>query len=858
MPNPFDQFDNGPVYGPPPKSAGPPAGYRSTDTGLEYIPGGPADPHAPKPDKTNYRTLTQDEAAAMGLPPGRRYQVSSEGKVDPIGGEDSKTQPSYDDRTKLMARGDAVKLLNKRIDDLTAMYQKDFAGGGPGALVEYLPGSVRPENANFDAAARALLGDIASAQGLTAQQQNTPTELEIRFGPFIPKASDRDEVIQGKLQRLRDIVGSQLTQINTQRNQLSLPPVSLDDTPQAPGGQAPPPQGPSDPVATAPQLAATYEGSNGGVGNQMVPATTYRQVDDPALTALKGEYLRRLGGGQSAGQILQWAQQAGVPIDAGFARTVAEQAKFRREHPEVKISQYDVSAFDDRYVPTTEYQKAMTEAADTAPGAAALRAGNAVTGNNLDSIVGMTGGNAEQARMAIDDAARRHPVAATVGDIGGGVTAALGGEAALARVGMGAGIGRTLLADTAYGTVSGAGAADDGDRVSGAVKGGLAALAGSLGGRAVTKGLASTVSPTGGKLANLYEAGVRPTPGQRFAETGPPGRLLNAIEEQLSSVPIVGSAIRGARQEARDQFQIGAFNDALKDVGEQLPKGIKPGPEAHRYAQKAFDRVYGQARDGMRVLPDDEMAKDIGELGGQVGTLAEPSIKRFQSIVENVVLRRAGAEIDGPAYKKIQSEIGRIVRGIRKSPSGDGELAEALEGLSGVLDRAARRHSDPASVAAMDAADRGYAKFVRIELASKRGGLAKDAGTFSPNDLAAAVKGEGGRVRSKAYNQGEALMQPYADAGKTLSDRVPNSGTAERQMAGLTVAGGAGYLEPNTLGVLGVLGALYAPGVRKLTTGALKPRGKQARALAEAIRGRKRLAGAAGTALAVQETPAGQ
>jgi hypothetical protein len=145
----------------------------------------------------------------------------------------------------------------------------------------------------------------------------------------------------------------------------------------------------------------------------------------------------------------------------------------------------------------------------------------------------------------------------------------------------------------------------------------------------------------------------------------------------------------------------------------------------------------------MQILPDQGSQATCRLSTVRFQTLAEPSIKRFQTVIQNVVMRRAGASIDGQAYKKIQSEIGRIVRGIRKNPSGDGELADALDDLSGVLDSAARRHSNPQAVALMDAADKGYAKFVQIENASARGGAAKEAGTFSPNDFAAAVKGNG-------------------------------------------------------------------------------------------------------------------
>lgn len=580
---------------------------------------------------------------------------------------------------------------------------------------------------------------------------------------------------------------------------------------------------------------------------QLAPSTDgMNTVDNPQLAGVRGEYLKRLEAGQSAGEIIPWLRQAGI-TDPKLLSSALQQIQFRKNNPNVPIANYNTNALDDMDVPLSATESMLNSAAQTAPGAFAMNAGQAVSLNTLDDIAGATGGNAERARLALNYAQQQHPVASTAGTIAGGVTAALGSEAALGGAGMTAGVPRALLADTAYGAGSGAGASE-GNRLGGAVHGGLAGLIGSAGGQAIARGVGSAISPTGGRLADLYESGVRPTPGQRLVNSGVIGRTVNATEEGLSSVPIVGSAIRGARQQARDQFQIGAFNEALKEVGEKLPKGMKPGSAPHIYAEKVFDKVYDHARAGMRVVADEQLSGELGDLGAQVGNLAEPSMKRFFTILQNVVMRRTkGAEIAGDAYKQIQSDLGKQIRGIRKSQSGDGELADVLEELQGALDGAARRHSDPEAVALLDNADRGYAKFVRIQEAAKaRGG---DAGTFTPTQFDRAIQKNARGNRSQEYLKGEALMQDYADQGMNLVDRIPNSGSADRAMLGVTAAGAAGFAEPSSLTMLGALGLLYAPGVRKGLTGAMAPRGPAAKALANEVRKRARIASATGAVL---------
>jgi hypothetical protein len=748
----------------------------------------------------------------------------------------------------LAGRRESIQTLENSVNEIEQLYGESFKGKGIGSIAEYAPGFIRPENANFDNAGRSLMGNLASAMGLTAQQQNTPTELEVRFGPFMPKASDTDEVIEGKIKRLREFIAAQRREADAQGEVLGSP---------APEPQAAPQQ--ADESRNVGEIGATPQ-------QQLAPATGETQtVDNPALAGVHGRYKQMLSSGASAGELINYLRSAGVPLDAKVVQSVADQVKFRRANPQIPVENYNTNALDDMTLQMGGMESAVNQAAQSPAGAYVARAGNAMTGNNMDSIAGALGGNPEQVRQALDYAGQEHPLASFAGDLSGGVASALGGEAALARAGMGAGLGRALIADSAYGAAAGAGAADDGSRIAGAGAGLAAGAAGSLGGRALARGGASVVSPTGGNMAKLYETGVRPTPGQRLGSAeggvrGILGKAVNATEEGISSVPLVGSAIRGARQNARDQFQVGAFNESLKEIGLKLPKDMGPGTAPHAFAQKAFDRAYEKARSGLRLVADDDLKTQVTEIGAQANNLSEPSAKRFANIVSDIVIRRASKSpvMDGATYKKVHSDLGRIIRGIRKNPSGDGELADLLSDMQSALDGAARRNSSPKAVKALDAADRGYAKFVRIEKASAaRGG---EPGTFTPTQFDRSIQSESGRVRSREYLAGDALMQDYADQGMGLVDRMPNSGSADRVFAGGTLAGGLGFLEPNALLTLGGIGALYAPGIRNALTGSMAPRGQAAQSLAEEIRRHARLGGAAGAsgALSVTQSRGGQ
>lgn len=708
-------------------------------------------------------------------------------------------------------------------------------GAAPG-LLNQLPEAIgnSPDRQVADANQLEFIAAILRADsGAAIPEQEIARAADLYF----PKPGDSEEAIRTKAEaRQRAIDGLRLS-----AGRLA-------------GEVEPAQEQRDDPATPAPALSNGAPPVSPGAGGPkpLTPSTGYRQQDDPTLSGIQGEYLGRLNAKQRPGEIVEWLKSMGV-TNPGVLRSAAAQAQDRLRTGRA-VNEYDVSQLDDMAVPTSGADEALNAVGQTAPGAYAIGAGNFLSGNNLDSISGAMGGNAERTRAGMGAVAQQFPTATAVGEVSGGIMAAMSGEAGLARLGVGAGLGRGVAADVGMGAFNGAGAADGGNRALEAFKGAATGAAGSVAGSAAVRGASRVLAPTGGSMGELYKAGVRPTLGQRVGDKGVIGRAVNATEEALQSVPIVGAAIGGARQEARDQFQIGAFNEALKEVGEQLPKGMAPGNAPNAYAQKTFDRIYAEARNGMRMVGDEELADNMAELSEQVGTLAEGSQKRFQALLKNFVTRRVvNGELSGEAYKKAHSDIGKQIRSIRNNQSGDGELADALTDLQHTLDSAARRHSDPEAVALLDAADAGYAKLVRIEEAAKsRGGA---SGEFTPTQFDRSVQKTSGGTRSKAYLRGDALMQDYAEQGMGLVDKVPNSGSADRAIAATTVAGGAAYLEPSTLGFLAAIGAAYAPGGRKVMQKALAPAGPKRQAISAQLKKRARLVGSATGASAVAALP---
>jgi hypothetical protein len=312
--------------------------------------------------------------------------------------------------------------------------------------------------------------------------------------------------------------------------------------------------------------------------------------------------------------------------------------------------------------------------------------------------------------------------------------------------------------------------------------GGLLGKAGDKAIRAVAKVAAPQASKT---LQTLTKRGVRLTPGQAArGSNGFLARALSSAEDRGASLPgPTGDLIRQGQSRASEDFVKGAVNDVLGEVGQSLPAGTKIGYDAVAEAQRAAGGAYDDALRSMSVAPDRALRNDVGSLVRDVksGGLADPQLKQFRQTVKNVVLRRAKPNkgLSGDTFQTVISELnGKARKFSASSVASEQELGGAYSTLADYLEAAARRQSPPEAGAALDAANRAYAKLVRVE------GAAKNAkgGVFSPAQLETSIRQSDGSVRKRAIAAGKGLMQNYASAGREiLPQAIGDSGTAGRE-----------------------------------------------------------------------------
>lgn len=413
-----------------------------------------------------------------------------------------------------------------------------------------------------------------------------------------------------------------------------------------------------------------------------------------------------------------------------------------------------------------------------------------------------------------------------VGSIAATVPVGLAGKAATTLGGM-------VAKGAAQGAVSGAlQPVTDGDFWEGkAGQVGIGAAGGAVAAPLVGA-LARVVSPkasTNPALDALKREGVDPTIGQAA------GGFLNQIEQKMTSLPIIGDAIRSARGRAVDQFNEAAINQTVRPIGASV-KGS--GQDAVAKAGDLISDAYETAINRIKGVKFDspEFNREFGMLR-QMATNLEPAhAARFEKTLNDVVLGRMSpsGNMIGQTYKRVDSELGALAAKYGKSPmAGEQELSDAVKELQRII-RAQAARDNPDFAGAMKAADSAWAKLVRVEGAATR--AANTGGVFTPGQLNLAVKSADRSVRRRATARGDALMQDLADAGQSvLGNTVPDSGTAGRLFSGIGAIG-AGMVHPAIPAALAAGAGAYTPAIQNALVYLLRNRPDAAPQVANALR----------------------
>lgn len=417
---------------------------------------------------------------------------------------------------------------------------------------------------------------------------------------------------------------------------------------------------------------------------------------------------------------------------------------------------------------------------------------------------------ADVARAREKDAALMRTTAGKVGSgIGYGLMAI---PAALTAPEVGAvGLGARAFAGSVSGGAQGyiAPYASTGEHVkntlAGAILGAAIPGAGAAAGK-VVKGLASP------EAKQLLQAGVRLTPGQML------GGAAKTVEDKLTSLPVVGSAIRRGQRLALDDFNLATVQKALDPIGVKLGKGAEAGYKAIETGRNAISKAYDSVLDQMRGKVDVQLVNEVnGVLKRNLPTLPQHVANKLTQILDEDVKPHLGrgSWVGGNQIKRVVSNLGNESRTALKSQDpAYRQLGEALQEIQSSVTNMLKRNNPAQLSKKLSNIDAAHARMLRVENAASR--VTTDEGKFTPAQLKSAVKAEDSSYKHRAFTQGNALMQDWADAAKSsLPSKVPDSGTAGRLLTADTLA----FLAPGL-----VAHAAYSRPARYLMEKALAPR----------------------------------
>lgn len=392
---------------------------------------------------------------------------------------------------------------------------------------------------------------------------------------------------------------------------------------------------------------------------------------------------------------------------------------------------------------------------------------------------------------------------AMAGDIGMNILATLQPGAALFK-GAAALAGKVLpkfLAPAAGAAVSGAGiTAATSPTMDGETSLGNAAegAGGAVAADVLTRGASRAVRPIvqSEPVQKLVKEGVVPSVGQAV------GGLVNRVEQQLESVPVVGWLISNARGRAVKEFDEAAIRKALPDGSAETIKAGRDGVErAGAVIDNAYDAAYGRITG--KVKTDDAFKEAISGIPSKEGIDLPPSLKeRFDVLVKDRVLSKLDKGADAESLRAVQNSLGSLARKYRGSGDPDQRaLGQAFAEAKSKFRELVSRQSSGEFKPTLDALDSKYSALLAIEKAS--GYTGSKEGIFSAEALQRASK--------KATPE----FRQFASEGVDVLGRtVPDSGTGGRALLPLATyaaAGGAGGTNEYLGGPGWLTGALAAP-----------------------------------------------
>ena len=314
---------------------------------------------------------------------------------------------------------------------------------------------------------------------------------------------------------------------------------------------------------------------------------------------------------------------------------------------------------------------------------------------------------------------------------------------------------------------------------------------GSLAGRFVPT-LVSPKKRISPEAQTLVRENVQLTPGQAL------GGPTKFTENVLANAPLMGPAITAARDRGIESFNRAAANRALQPIGKTLRADTPAGSEAIAETAQQLSRRYEDiVPKGGLDARDPQLAQDFAAIQNITVDMTDSAKNQLANIIkERVTNKITNGIIDGPAFKRIESDLTQKAGQFTKSP--DPNIQDIGYALEDILDslREGLARQNPAYAKALADTNKGYARLATLETAAGRAGI--DEGIITPKQLREAYRLADKSVRRRATAQGRRTEQPFYNAAtNVLAPKLGDTNVTAQIMNNPFALGGLGALAVN-------------------------------------------------------------
>lgn len=343
-------------------------------------------------------------------------------------------------------------------------------------------------------------------------------------------------------------------------------------------------------------------------------------------------------------------------------------------------------------------------------------------------------------------------------------------------------------------------------------------------GEVVAKAIGSALNPLVSKAEQtMRDLGITPTVGQTV------GGAARKAEDFAQNLPLIGEAVRNAREKVLFDFNKGVINKALDKIDDKLPANVV-GRDAVAYAADQVSNKYDDVLSKMSFNLDMKTTSGILDALNKANLPSVAQRDEAAKVLNSVVLDKfAGKALTGSEYKAVESDLRKEVSSyLNSSTNAERKIGEALQG---VLDTFKKElyAQNPKMTPQLRRIDSAYGDLAVMKRAAAYTGA--ENGVFTPKHYNAAVRAADASRQKSKYAMGTARGQDIAESALDVMGRDTAS-TLEGRLALSNLGGSAAALAVSPIAAL-----MYTDSGKKIVDALLRQRPDLARQLGSSVTG---------------------